>query len=131
MMSDIELHMRYYKFLLVAPNNYLHPIERDILPNYELKREALLHLDYICDGSGVLVYRMRDMGADMEQAEEDLKNHSMVIDYDVFDVRDDIFHLYVWFKPGGSATKLMSIGNRYGLIIEPPFYFNENGHLEV
>lgn len=120
--------MRYYRYVIYPPGGYLHPIEKDVLPEIDAEREAIVHIDQLAGDEGLVVYRNRGEPGDIE---ERLARHPEVVDHDLFDVKDDTFHLYVRFEPGDPATDMLQLADQYGLIMDTPFFFTSDGGLEI
>ncbi|WP_330631744.1 helix-turn-helix domain-containing protein [Halocatena halophila] len=120
--------MRYFDFTLTAENGTIHPVDTVIADHPDVTREALLHINALGDGTGVMLYRLR---GDESSFQSDLVTFSDVIAHDVLDVRGDVFHLYVHVKPGEPAGKLMALAQKYALIIDTPLAFTDRGSLRV
>lgn len=91
-------------------------------------REALLHLNALADGTGVVLYRL---AGDPESLVEDLERHPDLLNYDLLDVRDGKFHLYLHIRPGEPANSLLGIAHKYALIVQTPIEFTERGGLST
>lgn len=120
--------MRYYKYVMVSPDGSFHPIDREAASAPEVRREAILHLDLLTDGTGVAVYRL---SGEADFARERLGVHEDVIDYDVFAENEERFNVYVHFREGDPASELLSIQDKYGLLLDTPFEFTSDGGLEI
>lgn len=120
--------MRYYRYVIYPPGGYLHPIEKDVLPDVAATREAIVHIDLLAEDEGLVVYRTE---GEPENIGTLLGEHPDVVDHDVFDVKDESFHLYVQFEPGDPATNMLKLADEYGLIMDTPFFFTSDGGLEI
>lgn len=120
--------MRYFDFTLTPEDGSIHPVDTVIADHSEATREALLHINALGDGTGVMLYRLR---GDAPSLQEVLTDISDVIAHDVLDVQGDVFHLYLHVRPGEPAGKLMALAQKYALIIDTPLAFTDRGGLRV
>lgn len=120
--------MRYFDFTLTPEGESIHPVDRIIAEHPGVTREALLHLNALGDGTGVLLYRLR--GAPDPLVSE-LEGHPDLLAYDLLDVQDDVFHLYVHVMPGEPGGSLMRLAHEYALIIQTPIEFTDQGGLST
>lgn len=120
--------MRYYKYVMVSPDGSFHPIDREAAAADEVKRESILHLDLLTDGTGVAVY---SLSGDADYAGRKLEEHPDVIDFDVFAEDEEMFYVYVHFESGDPASELLRIKDRYGLVLHTPLEFTKDGGLEI
>ncbi|MDY6779835.1 MAG: helix-turn-helix domain-containing protein [Halobacteria archaeon] len=120
--------MRYYQFVLNPPDGFFHSAERQLVGNTAVERESILHLELLSDSTGVVVYRMN---GDPTGISEGLDGRPDVVEHDVFDIREDTFHIYARFEPDEPATNLLSVADRYGLVYETPLKFTNDGSLEM
>jgi predicted DNA binding protein len=120
--------MRYFDFTLTPEDGSIHPVDRAIADHPDVTRELLLHINALGDGTGVMLYRLRGDSMVIGDAFDD---HPAVIAQDVLDVRDDVFHLYLHVHPGEPAGRLMTLAQKYALIIDTPLVFTDRGGLRV
>lgn len=120
--------MRYFDFTLTPEDGSIHPVDMVIAEQPDVTREALLHINALGDGTGVMLYRLR---GDPDAASDALTDASDVIAHDVLDIQGDVFHLYLHVHPGEPAGKLMALAQKYALIIDTPLAFTDRGGLRV
>lgn len=120
--------MRYFDFTLTPDEGSIHPVDTTIAEHTGVTREALLHINALGDGTGVMLYRLR---GDAPPLQEVLTGIADVIAHDVLDVEGDVFHLYLHVRPGEPAGKLMALAQKYALIIDTPLAFTDRGGLRV
>ncbi|WP_276260828.1 helix-turn-helix domain-containing protein [Haloglomus litoreum] len=120
--------MRYFDFTLTPEDGTIHPVDALIAETPGVKREALMHVNALGDGTGVMLYRLRgepdDLAAVLEESEE-------VLAYDMMNVRGERFHCYVHVPPGEPAGSLMTLAQRYALMIDTPLEFTDRGGLRT
>lgn len=120
--------MRYFELTLTPDDGALHPADRVIAESMDVSRIALMHIDALGDGTGVLLYRL---AGEAEPLVSDIEAHESVIAYDLLDVTDDYFHLYLHVHPGDPAGTLMSLAQKYALMIDTPVEFVHRGAIRL
>jgi DNA-binding CsgD family transcriptional regulator len=121
--------MRYFDLTLTPAGGGIHPADVRLAEVPTVEREALLHVDAFPDGTGVLLYRLH---GDPEAARECVDDHEDVLDWDVLStVEDGTFHLYVHVAAGEPAGTLLSLSDRFALIVDTPIEFTPRGGLLV
>jgi DNA-binding CsgD family transcriptional regulator len=120
--------MRYFDFTLTPDDGAIHPADRIVAEHPEVGREALMHVDALADGTGVMLSRLR---GDPEGLPEVLETSEYVVDWDMLDVRDERFHLYLHVLPGDPAGTLMELTQRFALMPDTPIEFTERGGIKT
>ncbi|WP_255195635.1 helix-turn-helix domain-containing protein [Halorarius litoreus] len=120
--------MRYFDFTLTPADGSIHPVDKAIVDNPTVTREALMHVNALGDGTGVLLYKLR---GEPEEIVAELEEHPDVVDLDLLDVEDDCFHLYLHVLPGEPAGSLMALAQTYALMIDTPLEFTGRGSLRT
>ena len=120
--------MRYFDFTLTPEDGSIHPVDKILACHSDVTREALLHINALGDGTGVMLYRLQ---GDPTMISDALDGLSDVIAQDVLDVQGDVFHLYLHVRPGEPAGQLMALAQRYALIIDTPLAFTDRGGLRL
>ena len=114
--------MCYVDLKLTPVEGGIHPTD-DRLPGVaELERAALLHVDTLTDGTGVLLYRLH---GDPKFARECVDDHEDVLPTD----EAGAFHLYVHVAGAEPAGTLMTLTDRFALIVDTPIGFTDPGGL--
>lgn len=120
--------MRYFDFTLTPEDGAIHPVDAVIAEHPEVTREALMHVNALDDGTGVMLYRLRGKSEDLIAR---LDDHEGVLAWDVLDVHGDVFHLYVHVEPGEPAGSLIMTIQKYALMIDTPLEFTDRGGLRT
>jgi DNA-binding CsgD family transcriptional regulator len=120
--------MRYFDFTLTPADGAIHPVDRVIAEAPGVKREALMHVDALGDGTGIMLYELRGSSDDIVP---ELEDHDDVIGLDLLDAAGGEFHLYLHVLPGEPAGSLMMIAREYGLMIDTPLEFTGQGGLRT
>ncbi|WP_276247132.1 helix-turn-helix domain-containing protein [Haladaptatus sp. YSMS36] len=116
--------MKYLKFVISPTTRALHPIDETIEYHPEVTHEALLHVDSLPDGAGVLLYRLRgDPGA----LGRSLTAHPDVRAYELVDMDDDAFHIYIQVDADEVGGELISLVHENALIIDTPLEYTDDG----
>ena len=116
--------MRYFEFTIKPDDRAIHPVDRVIAETPEITREALVHVNALGNGTGVMLYRLRGDSAALEAR---LEGHPDLITCAPVDVEGEIFHFYVHVRPGQPAGELMAVAQKYALMIIPPLEFTDGG----
>lgn len=119
--------MRYFDFTLTPEDGTIHPVDA-VIADSEASREALMHVNALGDGTGVLLYRLR---GDPETVVENIEGHDDVIAHDLLDVQEETFHVYLHVLPGEPAGSLMALAQKYALMIDTPLEFTDRGGLRT
>ena len=112
--------MRYFDLTLTPEDGAIHPVDRAIAAHTEVGREAIMHFDALGDGSAILLYRLR---GDAPALVEALSDHPDLYAHDLMDLTEEAFHLYLHVAPGEPTRSLVSLAEKYALIIETPIEF--------
>lgn len=120
--------MRYFDFTISPEDGGIHPADKVIADQPGVSRISLMHVNALGDGTGVLLYRLR---GDHEPLTEAIEESNTVLAWDVLDVQDEIFHLYIHVPPGQPAGSLMALTQKYALIIDTPLKFTDQGGLRT
>jgi hypothetical protein len=120
--------MRYFDFTITPEDGAIHPADKVIADQPGVTREALMHVNALGDGTGVLLYRLR---GDPDPLTTAMGESNAMLAWDVLDVQDDIFHLYLHVPPGQPAGSLMALAQKYALIIDTPLKYTEQGGLRT
>jgi hypothetical protein len=68
---------------------------------------------------------------DHEALVETIDDSDAVLAWDLLDVQDDTFHLYIHVPPGQPAGGLIALAQKYALIIDTPLKFTDQGGLRT
>ncbi|WP_336359525.1 helix-turn-helix domain-containing protein [Haladaptatus sp. ZSTT2] len=120
--------MRYFDFTLTPEDGAIHPVDKAIAQLPEVTRDALMHVDSLGDGTGVLLYRLT---GDPAPLIDQLADEAAVLNYELLDTNEDEFHIYFHVVPGEPAGTLMKLAQKYALIIDTPLEFTGNGGLRT
>lgn len=120
--------MRYFDFTITPADGAFHPVDGVIADWHGVRREALLHLNALGDGTGVALYRLRGDPAGLDGA---LADHPDLLAHDLLDVRDAVFHLYVHVRAGEPGNSLIALAQEYALIVQTPITFTDRGGLST
>jgi DNA-binding CsgD family transcriptional regulator len=116
--------MRYFEFTIKPDDGAIHPVDSVIIETPGVTREALVHVNALANGTGVMLYRLR---GDPDDLEARLDGHSQLLSCAPVAVEGETFHFYVHVEPGQPAGRLMSVAQKYALMIVPPLSFVEGG----
>ncbi|WP_049996710.1 helix-turn-helix domain-containing protein [Halococcus sediminicola] len=116
--------MRYFEFTIKPDDGAMHPVDKVILETPGVTREALVHVNALANGTGVMLYRLR---GDPEVLTERLDGHPQLLSCSSIAVEGGTFHFYVHVEPGQPAGRLMSVAQKYALMIVPPLPFVAGG----
>jgi len=120
--------MRYFQIRLTPEDGGFHRLDRLTAAMSDVRREAILHLDLLNDGTGVALFLMEGNPSSVVEMYED---EDLVLSYDVFDSDEEGFFAHVHFRPDSPADELLRIIDRHKLMIDPPLEFGEDGSLRV
>lgn len=116
--------MRYFEITITPEGGAIHPVDAVLADTPGLTREALVHVNALGNGTGVLLYRLR---GDTDGLLDRLDDHPAVLNCAGLEERDETFHLYLHVKSGQPAGQLMAVAQKYALMIIPPLAFTDGG----
>jgi len=120
--------MRYFDFTITPEDGAIHPAGKILATHPGVSRVSLMHVNGLGDGTGVLLYRLR---GDHESVTDEIDESNAVLAWDVLDVQDEVFHLYLHVPPGQPAGSLMALAQKYALIIDTPLKYTDQGGLRT
>lgn len=120
--------MRYFDFTITPEDGGFHPVDQVIAADPSVSRQAIMHIDTLGDGTGVLLYRLQ--GA-TETLVPELKDHEDVIALDLLDADGEDFHLYLHLEPGDPAKTLMNLAEKYALMLDTPIEYTGRNSLSM
>lgn len=120
--------MRYFDFTITPEDGAIHPADRLIAQHPGVTRDALMHVNALGDGTGVLLYRLLGNHESLTEAIDDSDD---VLAWDLLDVQDETFHLYLHVLPGEPAGSLIALAQKYALIIDTPLKYTDTGGLRT
>lgn len=119
--------MRYFDLTLTPDDGAIHPVD-GLIAETGVRRVAIMHLDALGDGTGVLLYRL---DGDADAVVPAVGDHPDVLAYDLLDADEEEFHLYLHLRPGEPAATVMDLAQRYALMIETPVEFTGRGGVRM
>lgn len=98
-------------------------LDTDLAASGDISRDSLLNFEWHSDGSYTMLYRLSGSRGALETLLED---HDQVQRYDI---ASDDGHLYAFVNVAEreGLSRLLSIVDSHGLLLETPFEFTENG----
>jgi predicted DNA binding protein len=116
--------MRYLKSVLSPTDGTFHPVEEMIADNPDLRRGQVHHINLLSDDTVAALYEIEGEGGVLHDA---LKESSEVLSYDVIDVSEETYHVYVHVRQGEPVVDLLSIVDDRRLMVDTPMEFVEDG----
>jgi predicted DNA binding protein len=121
--------VRFVTFVIVPPDGYLHPLERDVAET-GLEQRAIHHFRTLLDGTGVILYELR---GDPGTAAAVLDDHPTVVSYDVAaadDSREELF-VHARIELNELTAGVYDVQRDHDLVLDMPMRYGEDGRLEV
>jgi predicted DNA binding protein len=116
--------MRYFEFTIRPDDTAIHPVDSIIAETPSITREALVHVNALGNGTGVMLYRLR---GDPDELTARLEGHPKLISCSPVSVEGETFHFYTHVESGQPAGKLMAVAQKYALMLIPPLEFADGG----
>jgi len=111
--------------LHLAPEAGAFPgVDRAIAATPGLRREALLNMEWLADGSHALLYRVG--GGPPERLQGVLDDHEEVLGTDVVPTGDEQV-AFVHVRERAALAELLAIAEAHALVLDPPFPFTDEG----
>lgn len=114
--------MRYLRMTLSPEGGTFHPVDGIIAEHDSVYRGRLLHINLLKDDTVMGLYTAE---GDADVLREKLDDHPDVLRYDIFDVGDDAYHLYMHVDQGEPVVSLLSILEENRLILDTPLEFDD------
>lgn len=115
--------MRRLTAEIIPRDGGLHPTDRAFLEAPEIERVRIDHLNYLTDGTGVMMYCLR---GDRELIEEILDETDEVLSYSILPAADG-HQVYIHFEVAGLPERLLRLANGYEVVIDFPIECTERG----
>ncbi len=117
--------------LLLRPEGGAFPgVDAALAAAEGVRREQLLHLEWLSDGTYALLYRLQGEAGDVRTV---LTDRDVVIDFDVVSGADaddaPASYLYVHTEEEPTLSALLAIAETHALLLEPPFDVTDDGVL--
>lgn len=119
--------MRYVKIVLVPEDTDPHPAAHPLWEDPDLRREAILYLNLLADGTAVTLSRVR---GDCDRLVEMLDSTDAILRYDVTE-QNRALHAYIHFEPNETARGLLELTQRHELVVDTPIEYGPDGSLRV
>ncbi|QLG49209.1 helix-turn-helix domain-containing protein [Natrinema halophilum] len=120
--------MRYVRLELTPPSGAIHPVGHRLASVSGLERAEIVYVDSFPDGTGVLLYRLRGDG---ENVDSQIETHQLVLECDLFEGTNETVYCYLYVNSGEPASTLMSLVGQDGLIVETPIEFTGPNSLRL
>ena len=100
-------------------------VDRAFARAADVTREDLSNLEWLDDGTYLLLYRLRADG--QEAIESVLASHEEVIEYDVVESATGTFAAFVHVEERPSLSALLALVDEHALLLQQPFSFDPDG----
>lgn len=111
---------------LSPPDGTFNSVDEAIRACDGVTRESLLAVDWLSDGSAVVLYRLGGRGP--AAVEDVLADHDDVIAYDpTGDVDGGGYSVFVHVTPEEPMSELLALADRHALLIDRPLSFTADG----
>ncbi len=111
--------------LHLSPEDGAFPgVDRALASAPGVRREALINMEWLADGSHALLYRVT--GGSTEELRALLADHEEVRSADVV-AADDEHVAFVHVSERRALAELLAIAEAHALVLDPPFPFTEDG----
>ncbi|MFB6283451.1 MAG: helix-turn-helix domain-containing protein [Halobacteria archaeon] len=116
--------MKYIDLVVTTESGGFHPVDEIIAESKEVTRGKVNYINLLHDDTIMSLYTMEGEGDEMKR---ELDRHSDVLSYDVFDVDEDEYHVYVHVDRGEPVTNVLSLIEELRIIIDTPMEFTDEG----
>lgn len=100
-------------------------VDRALARAADVTREDLSNLEWLDDGTYLLLYRLR--AGDRDAVESVLAGHDEVIEYDVVESATGAFAAFVHVEERPSLSALLALVDEHALLLQRPFSFDPDG----
>jgi len=116
--------MRRVVLTLVPEEGAFNAVDGVIADDEAVEREAILDIDWLSDGSSLVLYRLSGEGGVLL---ESLAAHDGVLEYQVTDRDDDRFYLFLHTDAGQPLADLLALVEDNAILIDRPIEFTDRG----
>lgn len=116
--------MRQFTLLLTPEDGAFHPTDQALKEHPAVTQDVLVHTDLLPDGTAIAT---AFLSGDPAAARSVLDEEPTALSYDISEVDENRFHLYVHFEEAGSATSLLRVVEEHRLFIVPPLEYTDEG----
>jgi predicted DNA binding protein len=108
---------------LIPHDHHIHETEHAFSRDPSVQRESIEYLNYLDDGTGVLLYRLR---GEEERITEILEGTDDVISFQTISVADGI-RTHIHFEVDGTSERLIQLINQHKVAIDFPIECRDRG----
>jgi len=116
--------MRRVVLTLAPEEGAFNAVDGVIAEDQAVEREAVLDVDWLSDGSSLVLYRLSGEEGPLL---ESLGSHEGVLEYQVTDRDDDRFYLFLHTDAGQPLSDLLELVEDNAILIQRPIEFTEGG----
>lgn len=118
--------MRTVRVRVATTKGIFNTLDRAFVDSDQLEREMVLEMDWLSDGTVVVLYRLR--GDSLESLESLLETSQTVIHADAFEgEQPGELIAFVHMEPESPMSELLSLVDRHGLLINRPISVTDGG----
>jgi hypothetical protein len=119
--------MKYATIIYRHPEGWPQSLGRAFAEHDVVTPVALHSSRLLDDGTAVMLYELE---GDLATIREILTHNGLTTDYRVTQYRDCII-AYIHYNPTTTVKRLLRIPTTYGLVVDSPMMFHEDGGLEI
>lgn len=119
--------MRYVKFVLIPPDGGLHPSDRRLAEDPDVRRTAIHNISLLDDGTAVTLYQL---DGDADGIDTILADAPEVVAYNVSETGENV-HAYIQFETNDTVAELLGITHEHGIILDTPIEYTRRGGLRM
>lgn len=118
--------MRTVRVRVATADGVFNTVDRVLVDSEQFKRDMVLEMDWLSDGSAVVLYRVR--GGSATELEARLDRNDAIVHVDVLDDdRNGAHTVFVRIEPESPMSELISLVDRHGLLINRPIVLTDEG----
>lgn len=119
--------MRYITFVIIPSDGGLTDTDREFGTDPEITRRSIQHINLLADGTAVVIFELEgEPGA----VRDILANSGEVLEHNITETREN-HHVYIHLEANETITELLTIPNRYELVLDTPLVYTHRGGLRV
>lgn len=119
--------MRYITFVIIPSDGGLTDTDREFGIVSEITRRSIQHINLLADGTAVVIF---ELDGELDAVRDILTTSSEVLEYNITETREN-HHVYIHLEANETISELLTIPNKYELVVDTPMVYTHRGGLRV
>lgn len=119
--------MRYITFVIIPSDGGLTDTDSEFGIVPEITRRSIQHINLLADGTAVVIF---ELDGELDAVKDILATSEEVLEYNITETREN-HHVYIHLEANETVSELLTIPNKYELVVDTPMVYTHRGGLRV